>query len=146
MFTPEAKTKPKPRPGVSLHSSLFGSHQELLVSPSGSKHTIETAEKVTLASFINQCLKSDEQLLASRHVPLDCSPYSEDLFDKLKDGLILAKLIHFVRPGVVALQRFAMKPTNTFQTNENLNLVIQGAHNLGLKAVNIGAQDISNGR
>ena len=144
-FTPRAKT-PRPSLGVGMHSSLFGGQQEVIPSPSGSKHTIETDEKVTLCNFVNALLGVDEQLVSGKYLPLDCSPHSEDLFAKVKDGLILIKLINKAKPGTIKLNRASVEPSNRFQINENLNLVISGAHSMGLKAVNIGAQDIADGR
>ena len=129
-----------------MHSSIFGGQQELLQSPAGSKHTIQTDEKVTLCNFVNKLLDDDEQLIGSRHIPLNSNPQSEDLFEKVKDGLILIKLINKAKPGTIKLNRASVEPSNRFQINENLNLVISGAHSMGLKAVNIGAQDIADGR
>jgi hypothetical protein len=38
------------------------------------------------------------------------------------------------------------KPNNLWKKNENLNLLMDGVHKIGLKAVNIGAEDIGHGR
>lgn len=74
-------------------------------------------------------------------------PYSIRIF---VDGLILCKLINDSVPDTID-DRVLNKPTqkrklNAFQITENNNIVITSSKGIGCSVVNIGSQDISEGR
>lgn len=50
--------------------------------------------------------------------------------------------MNVVKPGVVDMSKIVMRPVNTFQVNQNLQLGIQGCKEIGVVVVNIGAEDI----
>jgi hypothetical protein len=114
-------------------------HQLKLSGLGGSEHTIEVEESVAFAVHINHCLKDD--VVAKRHLPLN--PESDDLFDKLEDGLILIGLINMVKPGTVDMKMVnkGLK-LNVYKIQENLNLALRGAEKIGCHVVNIGSNDI----
>ena len=63
------------------------------------------------------------------------------------DGLILAKLINDAVPGTIDDRVLNMgKKLNAFQITENNNVVVNSAKAIGCSVVNIGSQDISEGR
>lgn len=73
------------------------------------------------------------------------------LFDEARDGLILCKLINDSVPDTIDM-RVVNKPTarkaalNAFQITENNNIVITSAKAIGCSVVNIGSNDIAEGR
>lgn len=73
-----------------------------------------------------------------------------EMFDQCKDGLVLSKLINDAVPDTIderVLNRSkGTKKLNNFTMTENNNIVISSAKSLGLSVVNIGAQDLMEGR
>ena len=72
------------------------------------------------------------------------------IFDECRDGLVLCKLINDSVPDTIDT-RVLNKPTrgkqlNAFQITENNNIVIMSAKAIGCSVVNIGPQDIAEGR
>jgi hypothetical protein len=66
----------------------------------------------------------------------------KEIFTKVQDGFLLAKLINATTPGTLDLRKLNQKPKNTWQLSENLNMVIAAAKTIGCKVVNLGAEDI----
>lgn len=65
------------------------------------------------------------------------------------DGLILCKLINDSVPDTIderVLNKAKKKALNAFQMTENNNIVITSAKGIGCSVVNIGPQDIQEGR
>ncbi|KAJ3271990.1 hypothetical protein HDV01_006030 [Terramyces sp. JEL0728] len=106
-------------------------------------HTINEDEKESFTIHINQQLGSDK-LLASR-LPID--PKSMQIFSECKDGLLLAKLINDSVPGTIDERVLNVnKKLNAFQMTENNNVVVNSAKAIGCSVVNIGANDLIEGR
>jgi hypothetical protein len=129
---------------LGTHAASQGYHQEHVESPMGSVHTIETEEKTTFTDFINACLAHDGDL--DQYLPIRCDGQFDELAAKLEDGYILHKLVLLAQPNAINSQHMHKKPNNLWKKNENLNLLMDGVHKIGLKAVNIGAEDIGHGR
>jgi hypothetical protein len=111
--------------------------------PGGSSHSYTPGEKSGFCRYINQSLEGDA--VVAHLLPLD--PTSEDLFAKNADGLLLCKLINMIQPDAVDFANVNIKTTlNIFQKTENINTAISAAKKLGISVVNIGAQDIIEGR
>lgn len=73
----------------------------------------------------------------------------EDLFRSCQDGLVLCALINDSVPETIderVLNFPAEASINTFQMTENNNVVINSAKGIGCSVVNIGAQDLIEGR
>lgn len=71
------------------------------------------------------------------------------IFDECRDGLILCKLINDSVPDTIdtrVLNKPTNKPLNAFQITENNNIVITSSRGIGCSVVNVGAQDIAEGR
>jgi len=83
----------------------------------------------------------DEEL---RHL-LAIDAQQNEIFAKVKDGMLLAKLINATTPGTLNLRKLNKNPKNTWQLSENLNLVVAAAKEIGCKIVNLGAEDIIKG-
>ena len=74
----------------------------------------------------------------------DC--FVVDLYDDVKDGLILLKVMDKIRPGIVNWKGVSMKCKNVFDRNGNCDEAERCAVELGVKMIGIGAEDIREGR
>ncbi|KAK9082639.1 hypothetical protein Scep_029110 [Stephania cephalantha] len=106
-------------------------------------HTISESEKISYAAHINSYLGGDEIL--KRYLPLD--PSTNDLFEVVKDGVLLCKLINVAVPGTIDERTInTKKHLNPWERNENHTLCLNSAKAIGCTVVNIGTQDIIEGR
>eukprot|EP00331_Platyophrya_macrostoma_P023911 CAMPEP_0176443324 /NCGR_PEP_ID=MMETSP0127-20121128/22353_1 /TAXON_ID=938130 /ORGANISM="Platyophrya macrostoma, Strain WH" /LENGTH=546 /DNA_ID=CAMNT_0017828527 /DNA_START=26 /DNA_END=1666 /DNA_ORIENTATION=- len=100
----------------------------------GAKHTYSSDEIRGFAGVINMLLRNDET--CARHIPIN--PDTEELFEKVGDGLILAKLVYKCNPAVFDLRALNKKENlNVFQIKENLNLAISAAKYIGCQTVSV---------
>lgn len=98
---------------------------------------------MAFSSHINQCLGPDPVL--ARHLPLNVT--SNDIFEKTNDGLILCKLINLAVPDTIDERALNKKENlNIYHKTENLNLALNAAKGIGCQVVNIGSQDLIEGR
>lgn len=106
-------------------------------------HAFSEEETQAFSQHINNLLGKDP--LLSRHLPLD--PMSMDLFTKCNDGLIMCKLINMASRDAIDERAINTKENmNIYQKTENQNLVLNAAKAIGCQVVNIGAQDLVEGR
>ncbi|KAJ3123348.1 hypothetical protein HK101_006363, partial [Irineochytrium annulatum] len=106
-------------------------------------HTINEDEKMSFVEHINFQLGGDKDLRA--HMPIDV--YTMEIFSKAKDGLILAKLINDSVPNTIDERVLnTSSKLNAFQMTENNNVVVNSAKAIGCSVVNIGSQDLMEGR
>ena len=69
---------------------------------------------------------------------------ADNLYERLSDGVVLTRLINFVKANTIDERKLNTKTTmSVYQRNENLNEVIRGARGIGCIVVNIGAEDIA---
>lgn len=108
------------------------------------QHSINEDELEQFSLHINQVLQDDRDLVGK--LPLDTRSFT-DLFEKSKDGWLLCKLINASVADTID-ERVLNKGAklNAFQKSENNNLVVNSAKAIGCSVVNIGAQDIAEGR
>ncbi|XP_052170690.1 fimbrin-2 [Diospyros lotus] len=106
-------------------------------------HTISESEKASYVAHINNYLAGDEFL--KRYLPID--PSTNDLFEIAKDGVLLCKLINVAVPGTIDERAINTKRMlNPWERNENHTLCLNSAKAIGCTVVNIGTQDIIEGR
>ncbi|KAJ3039251.1 hypothetical protein HDV00_012490 [Rhizophlyctis rosea] len=106
-------------------------------------HTINEDEKESFTGHINWVLSGDKDV--GHRLPID--EKSMQVFAECKDGLILAKLINDAVPNTIDDRVLnTSKKLNAFQMTENNNLVVNSAKAIGCSVVNIGSQDIIEGR
>ncbi|WFD33883.1 fimbrin [Malassezia cuniculi] len=115
-------------------------------SNSSVQHTINEDERTEFTHHINSSLAGDPHVGSRLPIPTD----SFQLFDECRDGLLLCKLINDAVPDtiderVLNLGKGGRGPNN-FQMTENNNIVITSAKAIGCSVVNIGAQDLTDGR
>ncbi|KGN56064.1 fimbrin-1 [Cucumis sativus] len=106
-------------------------------------HTISESEKSLYVAHINSYLRDDPFL--KNYLPMD--PYSNDLFNLAKDGVLLCKLINVAVPGTIDERAINTKRVlNPWERNENHTLCLNSAKAIGCTVVNIGTQDLVEGR
>lgn len=106
-------------------------------------HTISESEKALYVAHINSYLGDDPFL--QQYLPLD--PATNDLFDLAKDGVLLCKLINVAVPGTIDERAINTKRVlNPWERNENHTLCLNSAKAIGCTVVNIGTQDLVEGR
>ncbi|KAH9745746.1 fimbrin-2 [Citrus sinensis] len=106
-------------------------------------HTISESEKASYVAHINNYLAGDEFL--NKYLPID--PSSNDLFEIVKDGVLLCKLINVAVPGTIDERAINTKRLlNPWERNENHTLCLNSAKAIGCTVVNIGTQDFIEGR
>ncbi|MBA0700309.1 hypothetical protein Goari_005614, partial [Gossypium aridum] len=106
-------------------------------------HTISESEKASYVAHINNYLAQDGFL--NKYLPID--PSSNDLFEIVKDGVLLCKLINVAVPGTIDERAINNKRLlNPWERNENHTLCLNSAKAIGCTVVNIGTQDFIEGR
>lgn len=108
-----------------------------------SQHSINEDEKEQFTEHINAVLEGDKDL--GKRLPIN--PFSNDLFTACNDGLVLSKLINSSVPDTIDERVLNTgDKLNPFQMTENNNLVINSAKAIGCSVVNIGSQDLIEGK
>ncbi|WJX65098.1 Fimbrin-5 [Trifolium repens] len=106
-------------------------------------HAINESEKASYVAHINSYLAEDKFL--KQFLPID--PSTNALFDLAKDGVLLCKLINVAVPGTIDERAINTKrDLNPWERNENHTLGLNSAKAIGCTVVNIGTQDMVEGR
>ncbi|KAL3509973.1 hypothetical protein ACH5RR_029374, partial [Cinchona calisaya] len=107
------------------------------------RHTISESEKSSYVAHINNFLGNDPFL--KDFLPID--PSTNALFDLVKDGVLLCKLINVAVPGTIDERAINTKQIqNPWERNENHTLCLNSAKAIGCTVVNIGTQDLVEAR
>ncbi|XP_037636328.1 plastin-3-like isoform X1 [Sebastes umbrosus] len=112
------------------------------ISSEGTQHSISEQERYAFANYINSALEKDPDC---KHV-LPINPETEALFKAVADGIILCKLINLSVADTIDERTINKKKLTAFTTQENLNLALNSASAIGCQVVNIGAQDLKEGK
>ncbi|KAE8075580.1 hypothetical protein FH972_014279 [Carpinus fangiana] len=124
--------------GGSKNSSSF-----LKATTTTVHHSINVSEKASYVAHINSYLADDPFL--KKDLPMD--PSTNALFDLVKDGVLLCKLINIAVPGTIDERAINTKKVlNPWERNENHTLCLNSAKAIGCTVVNIGEQDLIEGR
>ncbi|PTU18661.1 hypothetical protein P175DRAFT_0518110 [Aspergillus ochraceoroseus IBT 24754] len=123
--------------------SVGGGRIHVQGSSSNVTHTINEDERTEFTRHINAVLAGDPDIGHLLPFPTD----TFEMFDKSKDGLVLAKLINDSVPDTIderVLNKAGrkIKELNAFHMTENNNIVINSAKGIGCSVVNIGSGDI----
>ncbi|XP_075959358.1 plastin-3-like isoform X1 [Anarhichas minor] len=113
-----------------------------MISSEGTQHSISEQERFAFANYINSSLEKDPDC---KHV-LPINPETEALFKAVADGIILCKLINLSVADTIDERTINKKKLTPFTTQENLNLALNSASAIGCQVVNIGAQDLKEGK
>ncbi|XP_057705894.1 plastin-3-like isoform X2 [Corythoichthys intestinalis] len=112
------------------------------ISSEGTQHSISEQERYAFANYINSILENDPDC---KHV-LPINPNTGALFRALADGIVLCKLINQSVPETIDERTINTRKLTAFTTQENLNLALNSASAIGCQVVNIGAQDLKEGK
>ncbi|XP_034453358.1 plastin-3-like [Hippoglossus hippoglossus] len=111
-------------------------------SSEGTQHSISEQERFAFANYINSSMEKDPDCA---HV-LPINPSTEALFKAVSDGILICKLINLSVPDTIDERTINKKKLTPFTTQENLNLALNSASAIGCQVVNIGAQDLKEGK
>ncbi|KAL4224521.1 Plastin-3 [Mactra antiquata] len=119
--------------------------QQTVGSSEGITHSVKDTERYAFADWINSNLHKDPD--CADMLPID--PDNNDLYTKVKDGVLLCKLINQSVPDTID-ERTINKSSNKKQMNvylrtENHNLALNSAQSIGCNVVNIGHSDLEAG-
>uniref|UniRef100_A0A3Q1FEX5 Plastin-3 n=1 Tax=Acanthochromis polyacanthus TaxID=80966 RepID=A0A3Q1FEX5_9TELE len=112
------------------------------ISSEGTQHSISEQERFAFANYINSSLEKDPDC---QHV-LPINPNTEALFKAVADGILLCKLINLSVPDTIDERTINKKKLTPFTIQENLNLALNSASAIGCQVINIGAQDLKEGK
>lgn len=130
---------PKPSPETAGRKQIT----RIAGATQSSQHSIDEEELEQFVLHINQVLKQDADISDRANI----DPHSHQLFQACQDGLVLSKLINDSAPDTIDERVLNMGPRlNPFQMTENNNVVINSAKAIGCSVVNIGSQDLIEGR
>ncbi|XP_077584996.1 plastin-2 isoform X2 [Stigmatopora nigra] len=108
----------------------------------GTQHSYSEEEKVAFVNWINKALEKDPDC---NHV-LPADPDTDELFTAVGDGIILCKMINLSVEDTIDERTINKKKLTPFTIQENLNLALNSASAIGCHVVNIGAEDLKEGR
>ncbi|NWX22142.1 PLSI protein, partial [Aegotheles bennettii] len=112
------------------------------ISSEGTQHSYSEEEKVAFVNWINKALQDDPDC---KHL-LPMNPSDASLFKTLADGILLCKMINFSQPDTIDERAINKKKLTPFTISENLNLALNSASAIGCTVVNIGSQDLQEGK
>ncbi|XP_048460444.1 plastin-1 [Rhincodon typus] len=111
-------------------------------SSEGTQHSYEEEEKVAFVNWINKALDGDPD--CKHLIPMDAN--SDRLFSAVGDGILLCKMINLSQPDTIDDRVINKRKLTPFTISENLNLALNSASAIGCTVVNIGAEDLKEGR
>ncbi|XP_075720111.1 plastin-1 [Rhinoderma darwinii] len=112
------------------------------ISSQGTQHSYSDEEKVAFVNWINKALKDDPDV---KHL-LPMNPSNNSLFTSLRDGILLCKMINLSQPDTIDERAINTTKLTPFTVSENINLALNSASAIGCTVVNIGAQDLKEGK
>ena len=111
-------------------------------SAEGTQHSFSEEEKLAFVDWINFQLDNDPDV--KHKLPIE--EKGDALFKAVNDGIILCKLINSSVPGTVDERTINKGKLSKFTMHENQTLAINSASSIGCNLVNIGPQDLIEGR
>ncbi|XP_023672173.1 plastin-3 [Paramormyrops kingsleyae] len=112
------------------------------LSSEGTQHSFSEEERFAFVNWINSALEKDPD--CKRVLPMN--PNNNSLFKAVGDGIVLCKMINLSVPDTIDERTINKKKLTPFTTQENLNLALNSASAIGCHVVNIGAQDLREGK
>lgn len=116
-----------------------------LKGTAGGLHSYSEEETVAFTEHINNTLHSDKDVASLMPIGMDAG-----LFRAVADGVLLCKLINAAVPETIDERALNFikkaKELNVYQKTENQNLCINAAKSIGCSVVNIGPDDLIEGK
>lgn len=111
-------------------------------SSEGTTHSVRQEEQAAFSNWINVKLREDADL---KHLlPLDSNGCN--LYEAIKDGILLCKIINFSCPDTIDERAINKKNLTLYTKHENLTLALNSAQAIGCNIVNIDAHDLAKGK
>ncbi|XP_050526775.1 plastin-3 [Daktulosphaira vitifoliae] len=115
-------------------------------SSEGTTHSVRLEEQLAFSDWINSNLRHDTDL---KHL-LPIESEGKNLYDKVKDGILLCKIINHSCPDTIderAINKETTKSNLTvYKKLENLTLALVSSQAIGCNIVNIDAHDLAKGK
>lgn len=130
--------------GDASHFGKLVSKQLQLIgieTASGGLHSYAVEEVSAFASHINYVLGDDPDL----DYLMPINPENDDIFNKVKDGVLIAKFINLIEPDTIDWRAVNYKKgggLNQFKVIENHLLNLNAAKAVGLRIFNVSAEDL----
>lgn len=119
-------------------------HLNTVATQGGGTHSYSDEEVRIAACHLNEIFGVDPEL-AFAYLPLSPDNHQE-FFAKFQDGVLLCKLLNSIQDGIINPRHFKLEPKSIHERMQNLSLVFEACQKLGLRIVNIGPQEIIDGR
>ncbi|XP_064086378.1 plastin-2-like isoform X1 [Macrobrachium nipponense] len=111
-------------------------------SSEGTTHSVRLEEQLAFSDWINTNLGHDPHL---KHLlPIDSE--GRYLYDKVKDGILLCKVINHSCPDTIDERAINVRNLTLYTKHENLTLALNSAQAIGCNVVNIDAHDLAKGK
>jgi len=111
-------------------------------SSEGTTHSVRIEEQLAFSHWINEHLGHDPDL---KHLlPID--PEGKNLYDKVKDGILLCKVINLSCPDTIDERAINKKNLTLYTKHENLTLALNSSSAIGCNIVNIDGNDLMLGK
>ena len=105
--------------------------------------TFSQEERAAYSRVINSYLGNHP--ICKKYLPIN--PDSNEVFDRIKDGVLLCYLINEAAEGTIDERVINKKENmNVFQQVENLNLAISAAKSIGLRIIGLNYDNIMDGK
>lgn len=111
-------------------------------SADGTTHSVRLEEQLAFSDWINSNLRADPDL---KHLlPIDAE--GKALYQKIKDGILLCKIINHSCPDTIDERAINKKNLTVYREFENLTLALVSSQAIGCNIVNIDAHDLAKGK
>lgn len=111
-------------------------------SAEGTTHSVRMEEQLAFSDWINSNLGHDADL---KHLlPIDAE--GKALYLKIKDGIMLCKIINHSCPDTIDERAINKKNLTVYREFENLTLALFSSQAIGCNIVNIDAHDLQKGK
>ncbi|XP_049805753.1 plastin-2 isoform X2 [Schistocerca nitens] len=111
-------------------------------SSEGTTHSVRLEEQLAFSDWINTNLRLDPDL---KHLlPIDSE--GKTLYEKVKDGILLCKIINHSCPDTIDERAINKKNLTLYTKHENLTLALVSSQAIGCNIVNIDAHDLAKGK
>lgn len=110
-------------------------------SNEGTTHSVRVEEQLAFSDWINSNLQRDPDL--KNLLPID--PEGKLLYEKVKDGILLCKIINHSCPETIDERAINKKNLTLYTKLENLTLALTSASSIGCNVINIDAHNLSKG-
>lgn len=111
-------------------------------SAEGTTHSVRLEEQIAFSDWINSNLSHDQDL---KHLlPIDAE--GTQLYSKIKDGIMLCKIINHSCPDTIDERAINKKNLTVYREFENLTLALVSSQAIGCNIVNIDAHDLAKGK